>query len=113
MSVKLTCLTFYRHIFHPTHKTLLFVNAGIAFVLVSYISIVFAVAFECRPIQRMWNKAIPGHCFKQQGLAYTGAGVNAVSDLYILLVPIPAVLSLPLSKGRKFRILTIFGLGIL
>jgi hypothetical protein len=114
MSVKLTCLLFYRNIFHPTHKTLFFVNAGIAFVLVAYLSLFTASVLQCHPIAYSWDKSIKGgHCHQPEGIAYSTSGVNAFSDIYTLIVPIPAVMGLPLSTPKKMRILSVFGLGIL
>ena len=114
MFVKLTCLLFYRHIFHPAHKTLFFVNAGIAFVLVAYLSMFITALVQCQPIAYAWDRRIKGgHCFQARGLAYASGAVNAFSDIYILLVPIPAVMALPLGMARKVRIIGVFGLGIL
>lgn len=114
MFVKLTCLLFYRHLFCPKRKTLWFVNAGIGFVVWSYLSLIVAALAQCHPFAYAWNKTIPGgHCFQPMGLSYASGALNCFSDIYILLVPIPAVMSLPLGTARKLRIIGVFALGLL
>jgi len=114
MFVKLTYLLFYRHIFHPTHPTIFFVNAGIALMLVAYLSMSVATFAQCHPVEYTWDKSMKGgRCFRPSRLAFTTGAFNVFSDIYILLVPIPAVMSLPLGTTRKLRVIGIFGLGIL
>jgi hypothetical protein len=39
--------------------------------------------------------------------------IHAVSDFIILLIPIPLLKQLPISKSQKFIVIAIFGLGFL
>ncbi|KAF4616225.1 hypothetical protein G7Y89_g15181 [Cudoniella acicularis] len=113
MSVKLTCLLFYRTIFSSAHKTTIFVNVGIGFVIVVYLGMFFESVFECNPVARAWDRSIPGTCTNAQGvISFFSGGVNAFSDIYILLVPVPAVYALPLGRWQKIRILAVFSLGL-
>lgn len=112
MFVKLTCLLFYRHIFYPSRNTLLFVNAGIAFVSIAYISVFIVSFFQCQPLPDIWHDAINGgRCYQGHALAYFSAALDVFSDLYILLVPIPTVIALPVGTMHKVRILVVFELG--
>jgi len=73
----------------------------------------FAALFECIPIQKGWDPMIvTGHCFDPRITTYSNAGLNTFTDIYVLVVPLPAVWSLPLSAGRRFRVIAIFGLGV-
>lgn len=112
-AIKLSCLLFYRRVFSPSAKTLFFIHAGIGFVVVSYAAILLATIFECTPIQKSWYPATAGHCFTPKILPYTSGAVNVVTDIYVLILPVPALLHLKLGTSRKIRVMAIFGLGIL
>jgi hypothetical protein len=44
---------------------------------------------------------------------YVTAVVNVLSDFYLVIIPIPVVKDLNLSKGKRIRICSVFMLGIL
>jgi hypothetical protein len=70
-------------------------------------------SLECIPIQKLWDPAIvTGHCFDPKIQTYTNAVLNTLTDIYVLLLPIPALWGLPLGPGRKFRVIAVFGLGL-
>ncbi|KAH8650551.1 hypothetical protein BGZ60DRAFT_192892 [Tricladium varicosporioides] len=110
-SIKLTCLLFYRNIFSPSHKTLIFVNAGIVFVLLVYTGMFFAQLFNCSPVQLAWDMTLHGHCTPKKIMTYLSGAVNAATDIYVLMVPVPAVWALPVDTGRKIRVVSVFSLG--
>lgn len=64
-------------------------------------------------MQRNWDPfAKTGRCFDSRIQTYGNAGINTLTDIYVLVVPLPAVWGLPLSTGRRFRVLAVFGLGL-
>lgn len=111
--IKLSCLLFYRRVFSPTKRTLIFIHAGIAVVTAAYTALFFAVLFQCVPIEKTWNGRISGHCIKGKLLPYFSGTLNIITDIYVLVVPIPCVWGLDMKWTRKIRTLAIFGLGIL
>ncbi|KAF4628640.1 hypothetical protein G7Y89_g9511 [Cudoniella acicularis] len=112
--IKLTCLLFYRNIFSPSHKTLYFVNAGIVVVIIAYSGMFFTQLFNCVPVEKAWDMWITrGLCTPKLILRYLSAAVNASTDFYVLIVPIPAVWALPVDTGRKIRVLAVFSMGLL
>lgn len=112
-SIKLSCLFFYTNIFSRGTKTLLAVKCGIVFVALAYLAIFFSAVFECKPLKRMWDHRVPGHCFDAKPLSFSGAAINVVTDVFVLTVPIPAVMKLPLGLAHKLRVIGVFGLGLL
>ena len=112
-SVKISCLLFYRRLFSPSRKMRLSIDGGIIFVLAAYTALFFATIFECDPIRKDWYSRITGHCFKPKRLPYTSGGINVLSDLYVLILPIPCVWGLNMRLSRKLRLISIFGLGVL
>jgi magnesium-transporting ATPase (P-type) len=111
-AVKLACLFFYRTIFLTSHKTLIFVNTGIVVVSLVYTTIFFLQIFRCRPIEMVWDWKVDGTCRKSGVEAYSSGVVNAVTDIYVLIVPIPAVWALPLNRCRRIRVISVFCLGL-
>jgi hypothetical protein len=112
-TVKMSCLLFYGRIFSPSRETLLFIKGGIFFVLAACAAMLFSTVFRCIPIQKSWNALSPGHCFPVKRLAYASGIINVVSDIYVLVLPIPCIWGLNLSTSRKLRTIAIFSLGIL
>lgn len=89
-----------------------FINAGIGFILFAYTAMFFSESFECIPIQKLWDPLAGGHCFNAKIQPYTNAGLNTLTDVYVLLLPVPALWNLPLGAGKKFRVMAVFGLGL-
>lgn len=89
------------------------IYAGIFAVLGLYTGLFFSTVFECTPIRKSWNVLTPSHCLKPKGLPYASGAINVVSDIYVLLLPIPCIWGLNMNLGRKLRVLSVFGLGIL
>ncbi|KAK0508024.1 hypothetical protein JMJ35_009913 [Cladonia borealis] len=110
-SIKLSCLLFYRRLFSPSRKMRLSIDGGIIFVLAAYTALFFATIFQCDPIRKAWYARTPGHCFKSKRLPYTSGGINVLSDLYVLILPMPCVWGLNMILSRKLRLISIFGLG--
>ncbi|KAI9374424.1 hypothetical protein BJX61DRAFT_540774 [Aspergillus egyptiacus] len=74
----------------------------IGFIVVGYsIAITFALIFACRPIEKAWNAALPGTCIDQNGLYAATAVTNTVTDVALIVVPIPVVLSLNMPTIQK------------
>lgn len=111
--IKLSCLLFYRRVFSPNKATLVCIYGGIWFVAISYTAMVFATIFECIPVRRTWNKLTPGHCYPAKILPYFSGALNVVTDIYVLVLPIPSLWHLNLKMSRKIRVMAIFALGIL
>ncbi len=64
-----------------------------------YFSAVMATLFTCIPIERNWNKKIPGHCFNNLTFIYVNAGANIIIDLVVVALPLPVIAKL--QRNRK------------
>ncbi|KAI1204764.1 uncharacterized protein F4807DRAFT_454469 [Annulohypoxylon truncatum] len=71
----------------------------------------FVLIFSCTPIYSYWDRSGGGRCFDSKLLGWMNAIGNLVTDVVILLLPIPVVWRLNLKKGRKWAVIAIFGLG--
>ena len=77
-----------------------------------WISLMFTVVFSCKPIQFFWDKSIPGGtCLNENVVAYGTTGVNIVTDLIVLCLPIPWLWNLQMPLSRKLNVIGIFILG--
>ncbi|KAF5243310.1 hypothetical protein FAUST_2878 [Fusarium austroamericanum] len=87
-----------------------------AFCAVTYIVVVFLfVFFWCSPTPEYW--AVPVDPDKMQCATYyshmiTATACNIASDIMLILLPIPIVINISLSKKRKIGLCCVFGLGL-
>ncbi|KAL3465604.1 hypothetical protein BJX64DRAFT_252173 [Aspergillus heterothallicus] len=85
---------------------------GIAGIVVGYsIAITFALIFACRPIAKAWNGALEGTCIDQNGLYAATAVTNTVTDVALIIVPIPVVVSLHMPLIQKIGLFFMFVIG--
>ncbi|KAK0508429.1 hypothetical protein JMJ35_009513 [Cladonia borealis] len=74
----------------------------------------FLTAFMCTPRAKIWDPAVPGHCFISfYVINYTSTIVNPVSDIFILILPISWAWKLQMAWKRKVEVTLIFGTGII
>lgn len=66
----------------------------------------------CRPINFSWNKTIPGTCGDLAKAEMAAAAINMVLDVVIVLLPLPVVWGLQMSKQKKIGITATFALGL-
>ncbi|KAH8788391.1 hypothetical protein F5883DRAFT_531921 [Diaporthe sp. PMI_573] len=112
LSIKLTFFFYYRRIFSPRTKKRFLIDAGIIFSTLFSIGLFFGGIFNCNPIGKIWNPRLPGRCLTVGPLAFLTGALNVVTDIYILILPIPFLWSLNMQYSRKIRIYAIFAIGI-
>ena len=109
--VKLSALLFYHRLFGTTRsfRIALWITAGIC--LGWFIAIDFMAIFVCVPVEKYWNPIIPGHCLNQQKTFLGTAVPNIVTDLIILLLPMPMVWKLQTRLSLKIYLVFTFVAG--
>ncbi|KAL4940971.1 hypothetical protein BDV06DRAFT_11933 [Aspergillus oleicola] len=89
----------------------------LALTMVWCLAFLFALLFTCRPLSyfwRMWEgEGGGGACFDQVALVWAHGITNMVLDVVILVLPMPTLIKLNLSWGRKIGICSMFAVGIL
>jgi len=73
----------------------------------------FANVFQCTPVRKSWIPTIPGRCFPPKILPYLSGVLNSATDIYVLIIPIRPLWDLQMDLNRKFRVMAVFGVGIL
>ncbi|KAK4166237.1 CFEM domain-protein [Cladorrhinum sp. PSN259] len=113
---KLSILCFYLRIF--PNRTFRFVTYGAMFwVGLSSFIFVFCQIFQCVPISYVWEGWRKGEfgpfvCLDINTLTYTIAGFSIAQDIFILLMPLPLLLKLNVSRKSRVGIMFMFSLGI-
>ncbi|KAG0648755.1 hypothetical protein D0Z07_4764 [Hyphodiscus hymeniophilus] len=71
-------------------------------IILSYMVAAFlAAVFQCTPIPRAWNKAIPGTCISLPENWYANAGFSIATDVLILLLPMPILYKSHMPVNQK------------
>lgn len=119
--VKFSILLFYAPIFTehtakmPTQiwfQRALYIMGAIT--LLWWISCQFIVIFECAPIHYFWNrKPVTGHCLDVQIFFHSRAIPNIITDLVLLILPLPLIWRLRLPIEQKAALSGVFLLGSL
>ena len=109
--VKLSVLAFYRRL-SPNGKYQVAILLTGGFIMAYTIIMVFINAFECTKPSDAWNPLTwPRGCRDLIPIYYGQAGFNIVSDIIILLLPIPMLLNLQITQGKRGK--TGFGFSLL
>jgi hypothetical protein len=112
-SVKVSYLLFYLRVF-PTQDFRKWVWICMGLVGGYWLGSMLQIFLLCTPFEMSWNPTIPGgHC-ASYNVAFSTIGVfNLISDLIIMLLPIPLLRNLQMAIGTKLGLIAIFGIGLL
>lgn len=124
--VKLSILYFFKTI--ASHRTLRYVvNGTVVFVIVYSFGAIMAGILQCRNPADAWNvdayfaqfdevpdpNAPKVQCYDPSLLFTATAALNLFSDVVILLIPIPTLLSLSVPVRQKLALIGVFSIGLL
>ncbi|KAG7001537.1 hypothetical protein FocnCong_v011277 [Fusarium oxysporum f. sp. conglutinans] len=112
MLIKLTFLfQYYRLLAIQQMKTVY----KVAILIVSgwALAQLFISIFACWPVQGFWDKTVEARCIPNQPQWYINAAGNILTDVIVLLLPLPAIRSLRLPRNQKLILAGIFSLGFL
>jgi hypothetical protein len=110
---KLAIVAFYLSSFsdHPASKIICYVTA--VTLCLNIIANTAAGLAICRPLHALWDGRIADHCFNISAWLRYGRVVNVVSDLVLLVLPVPHVFRLNLALGVKVAVVVLFLMGSL
>lgn len=110
--VKLSLLSIMLRIFAPDRKKVLVIWIGLGILMCYYIPAFFIKVFFCKPISTYWyGPEIGGKCIDQQKVVIADSVISVASDLWILILPLPMIWSLHMSKIKKLRVMGVLGAG--
>ena len=115
MITKLSILAFYLRIFTDrTFKRATYVVMGIC---TAYIfAMVPVTIWQCKPISYMWTSwsgETEGSCINVYKLTWVASTTNIALDAVVIILPIPHLMKLSLSRKKKVQIVSMFSVGLL
>ncbi|KAJ5129587.1 uncharacterized protein N7515_005626 [Penicillium bovifimosum] len=110
ISTKMSILLQYKRVFSMPHMRLAcWLLIGF---LGAYGSWTIASAWaNCVPLAKFWDPSIPGFCFDKKALWFSNSAIHILTDILILIYPMPVLKSLQLPKKQKFALMAVFALG--
>ncbi|KKZ67229.1 hypothetical protein EMCG_07079 [[Emmonsia] crescens] len=108
--VKLALLLIIARVFSPYKRTVIFIYVFLGILFAYYVSGLVIKARPCSPVSAYWG-ASEGSCLDQRAIIICDSVISVVSDLIILVLPLPLAWSLHLDTKKKLRIMAILGAG--
>ena len=112
---KVSLLLLYLRIFGPRKSTRYAIYAGLAFAVPLYSVNIPIEAYYCAPSAgKGWTVSEIGpKCWNSIVLGLVQGPLNVVLDLFLFVLPIPVVMGLQMSLGRRMAVLAVFFTGLL
>ncbi|GLA68439.1 hypothetical protein AtubIFM55763_005177 [Aspergillus tubingensis] len=75
----------------------------------------FVVIFQCSPIHKAWDASgnVKGQCLSLTAFYYISFGIRLATDLALFALPLPKVMQLNMTLGKRAGLVMMFGLGVL
>lgn len=96
-------------------KWLKMLSIAVMVIVMGYsISTILTLIFPCSPIKKAWDVTIvEGHCINRGAVYLVQAITNIVTDVILLLLPIPMVWKLQMPVPQKIGLVILFIIGSL
>lgn len=69
------------------------------------------VVVHCIPFAALWDSAVPAHCINLDDVILVCSAFNIATDVAILLLPMPELWNLKITRRQKLQLTFIFLLG--
>ncbi|KAL1967975.1 hypothetical protein VTN77DRAFT_2392 [Rasamsonia byssochlamydoides] len=66
---------------------------------------------NCIPVARFWDRSIPGNCLNFEALWFFNAAMNLLTDMVLLILPMPVLNSLQLPRKQRLALMGVFAVG--
>ncbi|RLM00089.1 hypothetical protein CFD26_107095 [Aspergillus turcosus] len=109
--VKIALLSIIIRIFAPYRTKIIFIYVLLGCLCIYYIIAEVIKIRMCDPIPSYWEGTPGRHCFDQSAALLADSIISVVSDLIILLLPLPLTWSLQMSRNKKLRVIGILSAG--
>ncbi len=109
-AVKLSVLLLYRRLF-PNYRFQIIASCVGGLILCYTVIGVLVVIFECQPVEAAWEPLMNGSCIHLNVEAMCMSTMNIITDFVTLILPMPLLWRLQISRGRKIQLMGIFLTG--
>ncbi|THZ03651.1 hypothetical protein D6C95_03654 [Aureobasidium pullulans] len=108
---KMSILLLYRRLF-PIVNFAKRWWAVVAFTVAYSVGGMLASLFQCRPMESAWTLDVPSdYCISTEKFYTANAALNVVSDIMILILPVPIVWGLNTDTRKKVILTGLFSMG--
>lgn len=106
-------LVLYLRLF-PTSRYRIMTIVSLVVVSVVGLWMTLSSFLFCIPVSDFWNPDLGfNRCLPRKPIWYLNAALQIVTDIWIVVMPMPMLASLKLPRRQKFALVLVFGLGIL
>jgi hypothetical protein len=84
--------------------------------ILSGTTFIFVSIFQCIPVQaawKRWDRTVQARCVSANSVGWANGAINIILDIVILVLPLPELTKLSMSKERKIHVILVFSLGSL
>ncbi|KAL8799507.1 MAG: hypothetical protein Q9182_005845 [Xanthomendoza sp. 2 TL-2023] len=110
-ATKLSILFFYNRLFPFRTFHVVSLITIIASIL-WWVGVILTSFLHCRPFAYYWDRSIPGgYCVNDNVIGYTITSFNIVTDLVVLVLPIPWLWGMNMAVPKRMAVVGLFVLG--
>lgn len=110
ISTKMSILLQYKRVFStPRMRLACWIMIGVLAFYGTW-TIISAWA-NCVPLAKFWDPTVPGFCLDKKALWFSNSAIHIITDIVILIYPMPVLKSLQLPRKQKFALMAVFALG--
>ncbi|KAG9236101.1 hypothetical protein BJ875DRAFT_246451 [Amylocarpus encephaloides] len=110
--VKMAIITFYFRLFGSIRSFRLSAYFVAILVLLCGATVILEVLLVCIPFSKNWNVEKQGTCMHTREMYVATGSVNIATDILLMGLPIPYILSMRIDLKRKLGIIAMFSLGV-
>ncbi|KAK2057459.1 hypothetical protein LY76DRAFT_657313, partial [Colletotrichum caudatum] len=70
-----------------------------------------SLGFVCMPLRSLWDATVPGRCFDRLAWWFVGSSISLVTDVVIVIMPLPLLRTIKLPWRQKAVLMATFALG--
>ncbi|KAL0929977.1 uncharacterized protein CTRU02_215186 [Colletotrichum truncatum] len=108
---KLALLFIIIRVFGVHKKTVIGTYTVVIFLTGYSIPILFLKGFICRPLAGFWDQTIITTCYNQQAIFIADTSISAVTDMAVLILPVPVAVTLRMSWNKRLRVIAMLSSG--
>lgn len=95
----------------PTANFVLAARIILGIIVVYGLWTVISAFLNCLPVNSFWDMSVQGRCIPKGFLWFFNAAMNILTDLCVLVLPIPVLSHLRLPRRQKIGVIFIFATG--
>ncbi|KAI9046230.1 putative integral membrane protein [Aspergillus affinis] len=109
-TTKASILLQYKRVF-STPRMRLACYFLIGFLALYGVWTIMSAWLNCIPVARFWDDSISGYCLDKKALWFSNAAIHIITDVIILIYPMPVLKNLQLPRRQKIALMAVFALG--